>query len=147
MAANNETAEYPVQCHCGRIKAIVECSCKKIVAWDCNCSDCAMRGNIHFVVPSDKLRLDMKEESLKDVTILYEWGTKTAKRRFCKTCGILPFYIPRSNASDGVGVTLACVNFGDNAPQVEIRKFDGTNWEESYAASNIADESKGQLSR
>jgi len=139
--SSNESAEHSVQCHCGRVKAIVECSSTKIVAWDCNCSDCGMRRNIHFVVPADKLRLDMNE-SFEDATTLYEWGTKTAKRRFCKTCGILPFYTPRSNASDGVGVTLACVDFGNNAPQVEIRKFDGMNWEQSFALSAIADESK-----
>lgn len=139
---SDETAEYPVQCHCGRVKAIVECSSKKIVAWDCNCSDCGMRRNVHFVIPSNKLRLNM-EESLEDATTLYEWGTKNAKRRFCKTCGILAFYTPRSNANDGVGVTLACVDFGnDPAPQVEIQTFDGKNWEESYKTSNIADESK-----
>lgn len=140
-APNNETAEYPVQCHCGRVKAIVECSRKRIVAWDCNCSDCGMRRNVHFVVPSHQLHLDMNE-SLEDATTLYEWGTKTAKRRFCKTCGILPFYTPRSNG-DGFGVTLACVNFGDeDPPQVEIRTFDGKNWEQSFGLSPIAYESK-----
>lgn len=140
--SRSDTKEYPVQCHCGRIKATVECSRTKLIAWDCNCSDCGMRKNIHFIVPIANFRLDM-EESLEDATILYEWGTKTAKRRFCKTCGILPFYTPRSNASDGVAVTLACVDFGaEDRPQVEIQKFDGTNWEKSFASSHIADQSK-----
>ena len=140
MSINN-TAHYSVQCHCGRVKASIECSRENIIAWECNCSDCGMRRNIHFIVPAEKFRLDMNE-SLEGATTLYEWGTKTAKRRFCKTCGILPFYTPRSNASDGVGVTIACVKFGTDSPTIEIRKFDGINWEESFAASNIADQSK-----
>jgi hypothetical protein len=143
--ANDDDAKcYPVQCHCGRIKAIVQCSSTNIVAWDCNCSDCHQRKNIHFVVPANKLCLSEEmTESLQDATILYTWGTKTAQRRFCKTCGILPFYTPRSNASDGgYGVTLACVDFGTNGPQVEIRKFDGVNWEKSFRETSIANESK-----
>jgi hypothetical protein len=140
----NDDAKYPVQCHCGRIKAIVQCSRTNIVAWDCNCSDCNQRKNIHFVVPANKLCLSEEmTESLQDATILYTWGTKTAQRRFCKTCGILPFYTPRSNASDGgYGVTLACVDFGNNGPRVEIRKFDGVNWEKSFRETSIANESK-----
>lgn len=145
MSSSHNTAEYPVQCHCGRVKAIVQCSSTKIIAWDCNCSDCAMRKNVHFIVPASNFRVDTDamKESLEDATILYEWGTKTAKRRFCKTCGILAFYTPRSNASDGVAVTLACVDFGgDKSPEVEIRKFDGQNWEKSFASSNITEQSK-----
>jgi hypothetical protein len=79
--------------------------------------------------------LDLPEEWL-DQTILYEWGTKTAKRRFCKTCGVLPWYTPRSNP-DGYGITLKCVDFGDNPPEIEIQKYDGVNWEKSYGATNI----------
>lgn len=48
-------------------------------------------------------------------TILYQWGTKTAVRRFCKTCGILPFYIPRSNP-DGYAITYHCVDWGEDGP-------------------------------
>ena len=99
-----------------------------------------MRRNIHFIVPAANLRLDMKE-TLPDATILYEWGSKVAKRYFCKTCGILPFYTPRSNP-DGVGITLGCVDFGSNPPQVEIKQFDGQHWEDSYAATSIASQSK-----
>ena len=54
-----------------------------------------------------------------------------------------PFTTPRSNASDGgYGVTLACVDFGEDGPNVEIRKFDGVNWEKSFKETSIANESK-----
>jgi len=81
-------------------------------------------------------------ENFEDETTLYEWGTKTAKRRFCKTCGILPFYVPRSNP-DSYGVTLKCVvDFGDNQPEIEIKDFDGVHWEESLAMKIAKDTSK-----
>ena len=58
----------------------------------------------------------------------------------CKTCGVLPFYIPRSNP-DGFGVTLACVDWGeDGAPAVEVRFYDGVNWERSHAETGIAEQ-------
>ena len=98
-----------------------------------------MRKNVHFIIPADALTVD--EEMLKKETTLYEWGTKTAKRRFCKTCGILPFYSPRSNPK-GYGITVSCVEFGDKKPEVEIKKYDGFNWEDFDAQSNIATESE-----
>lgn len=51
------------------------------------------------------------ERLIAEVTNLYLWGTKTAQRRFCSRCGILPFYVPRSNP-DGIGITLHCVDWG-----------------------------------
>eukprot|EP00804_Cyclotella_cryptica_P022178 CCRYP_011632-RA/>CCRYP_011632-RA protein AED:0.15 eAED:0.14 QI:0/-1/0/1/-1/1/1/0/110 len=76
----------------------------------------------------------------EDETILYQWGTKKAVRRFCRTCGILPFYIPRSNP-DGYGITFGCVDWGkDGPPKTEIRFYDGVNWEKSHAATGISKE-------
>jgi hypothetical protein len=73
-------------------------------------------------------------------TILYQWCTKTAVRRFCKTCGILSFYIPRSNP-DGYAITYHCVDWGeDGPPETEIKYYDGENWEKSHAATGIAKE-------
>ena len=99
-----------------------------------------MRGNTHIIIPADDLDLDDKDLWLES-TMLYEWGTKTAKRRFCKTCGILPFYTPRSNP-DGFGITLGCIDFGENPPEVIIKYYDGTNWEKSHSATGIAAQSK-----
>jgi len=74
-------------------------------------------------------------------TTLYQWGSRTAVRRFCKTCGILPWYTPRSNP-DGVAVTLPCVDFGTDKPEIVIKTFDGRHWEESIQSSTIVKESK-----
>lgn len=73
-------------------------------------------------------------------TILYQWGSKTAVRRFCRTCGILPFYNPRSNP-DGYAITLPCVDWGeDGPPPTVVQSFDGVNWEKSHADTGIASE-------
>lgn len=55
--------------------------------------------------------------------------------------GVLPWYNPRSNP-DGVGITVQCVDWTDGgsteAPAMDIRKFDGENWEETIKIINTA---------
>ncbi|KAF9604935.1 hypothetical protein IFM89_011302 [Coptis chinensis] len=123
-------------CHCGKVRWEV-LALESVVAWKCNCSDCSMRGNIHFIVPSTCFKL--AESSNKFLTA-YTFGTHKAKHTFCKVCGITSFYLPRSNP-DGIAVTLACVDSG-TLSHVEIKCFDGRNWEKSYEHSSIASLSK-----
>ena len=136
---------YWVQCHCGTVRGKFRASKDHVVAWDCNCSDCSMRGNVHVIIPEDDFLLDMPgNKSLQSATIEYLWGTKIAKRRFCRTCGILPWYRPRSNP-DGYAITLKCIDWGDDddkKPEIEIKRFDGQNWEEQFAKSDISKHSK-----
>ncbi|CAA0836809.1 carbon-sulfur lyases [Striga hermonthica] len=96
-----------------------------------------MRGNTHFVVPSQDFELN---EDSKQFLTTYTFGTHTAKHTFCRVCGITSFYIPRSNP-DGVGVTVKCVDSG-TLKNVEIRQFDGQNWESSFVQSDISSYSK-----
>jgi hypothetical protein len=141
--ATVERKEYSVRCHCGSVKGNFFCDKNLVFAWNCNCSDCSMRGNVHIVVSEQDFSLDLDDgKTLEDLTILYEWGTKVAKRRFCKTCGILPWYTPRSNP-DGVALTLKCIDWGSGEkPTVEMKFFDGIHWEESFAACKISEESQ-----
>lgn len=102
-----------------------------------------MRRNLHFIIPKQRFRLLIPTDQYLESTTLYKWGTKTAVRRFCKTCGILPFYTPRSNPEDGVAITVGCVvDFEENRPTVVVKVYDGANWEKSHAATGIAKESK-----
>ena len=39
------TISYKVRCHCGDVRAIAELNNDRVVAWECDCSDCSMRGN------------------------------------------------------------------------------------------------------
>ncbi|KAE9466259.1 hypothetical protein C3L33_01827, partial [Rhododendron williamsianum] len=88
-------------CHCRSVRWRVQ-SPSSVVAWQCNCSDCLMRGNTHFIVPSE--RFELLGDSKQFITT-YTFGTHTAKHTFCKVCGITSFYTPRSNP-DGVSVTF-----------------------------------------
>lgn len=127
---------YAVKCHCGQVHGqfrLPPSSTTRLIAWDCNCSDCWMRRNIHTIVPQTDFQYVPSQQAWEDATTLYQWGTKTAIRRFCKTCGILPWYTPRSNP-DGVAITLNCIDWGnDPKPDIVMQTFDGIHWEESMA--------------
>ncbi|KAJ1279722.1 hypothetical protein BS78_04G177000 [Paspalum vaginatum] len=121
-------------CHCRRVRWRVEAPAR-VVAWVCNCSNCSMRGNAHFVVPAAKFALELGPGVEADAALTtYTFGTHTAKHTFCKACGITSFYTPRSNP-DGVAVTVACVDPG-TLEGVEYREADGRNWEEWFQRSH-----------
>lgn len=96
-----------------------------------------MRANTHFIVPSERFKLLGDSNNFIST---YTFGTHTAKHTFCKICGITSFYHPRSNP-DGVAITFKCVDPG-TLTHVEIKQFDGSNWEASYDHTGIASFSK-----
>ena len=116
---------YQGGCHCGAVSFEVEAP-EVIECSDCNCSICAKAGFLHLIVPKSRFRLLQGEDNLS----LYTFNTGVAKHTFCRTCGIKPFYIPRSNP-DGVDINVRCLN---PIPQnLHITKFDGQNWEQHGA--------------
>ena len=119
------------RCHCGRVAFEVDAPAA-LVAWDCNCSNCHMRRNAHFVVPRRKLRV---ARGAWRATSTYRFGSGVARHVFCRTCGVSPFYAPRSNP-DGWAVTVHCLT-GDTVRAVEVRRFDGVHWEDFIAGSGI----------
>ena len=125
-------------CHCGAVRFEAKAP-SKIIAYDCICSSCRMRRNLHFVVPADHLKL-IRDERGGDggagALAEYRFGTGTARHLFCARCGITPFYRARSNPS-GWAVTFQCLDAG-TVSSVEVRHFDGVHWEECYASSGIA---------
>ncbi|KAJ7964457.1 centromere protein V [Quillaja saponaria] len=135
---DSETMVHCGGCHCKNVRWKVYAT-SSVVAWECNCSDCYMRANVNFVVPAE--HFELLEDSRKFLTI-YTFGTHTAKHTFCKVCGITSFFYPRSNP-DGVAITLRCVDPG-TLTHVEIKKFDGRNWESSYNGTGISSCSKVQ---
>lgn len=126
-------------CHCKRVRYSVRAPAN-VVVWECNCSNCAMRRNIHFIVPQSDFELAPASE---EFLTLYTFGTHTAKHLFCKVCGVTSYYIPRSNP-DGVGVTLNCIDPG-TITHVEKRTYDGKNWDSAYSQSEISSFSKIEL--
>ena len=58
-------------------------------------------------------------------------NTGTAKHTFCATCGVHPFYVPRSDP-DKIDVNARCLDDVDIAA-IRPQTFDGQNWEQSMA--------------
>lgn len=108
-------------CHCGAVRFEVDAP-EPIVCADCNCSICTKSGFLHLIVPKSRFRLLAGEDALAT----YTFNTHVARHHFCRTCGIKPFYIPRSNP-DGVDVNVRCLD----APPTDliVQAFDGRNWE------------------
>ena len=124
---------YTGGCHCGRVRFAVEAP-ESVEVEDCNCSICSKSGHLHLIVPRSAFELLEGEAALS----LYTFNTGVARHSFCNTCGIKPFYVPRSNP-DGMDVNLRCL---DTPPaSVTIVPFDGRNWEAN--AASLAHKSKG----
>ena len=113
-------------CHCGAVAFEVEAP-RPFVAQRCNCSICTKAGFLHLIVPKSRFRLLRGEENITT----YTFNTGVAKHTFCRTCGMKPFYIPRSNP-DGVDVNVNCL---DPVPtDMVVEPFDGQNWEANAAS-------------
>jgi hypothetical protein len=108
-------------CHCGAVAFEVDAP-ERITALDCSCSICTMTGFVHLIVPKSKFRLLQGEESL----VSYRFNTGVADHKFCGTCGIKSFYIPRSNP-DGIDVNVRCLD--PQPAEVILEPFDGRNWD------------------
>jgi hypothetical protein len=108
-------------CHCGAVRFRV--SVERFDATECNCSMCTKKAPIHLIVPPERFEL------LKggDALTTYTFNTGVAKHRFCRTCGIHPFYTPRSHP-DQVDVNVRCLD-GDAWRRFTTAPFDGQNWE------------------
>lgn len=116
-------ATYEGGCHCGKVRFRVRADLGTVGV--CNCSICTKKGIIHLVVaPSDFEVIQGRDE-----LATYQFNTGIAKHTFCKTCGIPPFYVPRSDP-DKIDVNVRCLDDVDPS-QIPTRFFDGKNWEQA----------------
>lgn len=113
--------KYQGSCHCGAVRFEIEAP-ESLEVEDCNCSICTKAGFLHLILPLNKFTLLQGEEQLQN----YTFNTGVARHKFCKICGIKPFYIPRSNP-DGIDVNVRCLD--SEAKAISIVKFDGQEWE------------------
>ena len=114
-------------CHCGAMRYRVEVTHRH--ALGCNCSMCMRKGFLHLIVPADQF----EELGEDDAYTTYTFGSETAKHYFCKTCGVTPYYVPRSHP-DGFSVnvrTLDDVVATGNLDAWDIEPFDGQHWEDN----------------
>jgi hypothetical protein len=108
-------------CHCGAVRFRVVADLAQAVT--CNCSICTKKGFLHLIVPPQDFMLLSGEDALTT----YTFNTKIAKHTFCRSCGIHPFYVPRSDP-DKIDVNVHCLENID-LEAVKPRPFDGRNWE------------------
>jgi hypothetical protein len=114
---------YAGGCHCGAVRFEVEAP-EQVEVERCNCSICRCSGYLHLIVPRNRFRLLQGAQAMET----YTFNSGVARHTFCRTCGIKPFYTPRSNP-DGVDVNLNCL---DTVPEsVQVVEFDGQNWEQN----------------
>ncbi len=114
-------------CHCGAVRFEAALA-DGVEAQTCNCSMCSKVGFIHLIVPESRFRITKG----KDRLTTYTFNTGVAKHMFCATCGVKPFYRPRSNP-DGWSVNLRALD-DPAAIHAKIEAFDGQNWEANAAA-------------
>ena len=113
---------YQGSCHCGAVQFTVQAP-ESLEVERCNCSICSKAGFLHLIVPATDFNL----LTGKDKLATYTFNTGVAKHTFCSSCGIKPFYTPRSNP-DGIDVNVNCL---DTKPRsIKITEFDGQNWEQ-----------------
>lgn len=117
--------EHQGSCHCGAVKFKVIAS-EDLSVNECNCSICSKSGYLHLIVPENRFELQQGHDSL----VTYTFNTNTARHLFCKTCGVKPFYIPRSHP-DGYSVNARCLD-GDTVKSMEIKLTNGKEWEKEY---------------
>ena len=113
---------YRGSCHCGRVALEVEGELDRVE--QCNCSVCAKKGYLHWIVPRLSVRLLGNESALG----CYRFNTGVASHTFCTRCGVKPFYVPRSNP-DGWSVNVNCLA-SSTIERVDVVAFDGQHWKE-----------------
>lgn len=113
-------------CHCGVVRFRVRV--RRVEVLDCNCSMCDRKALLHLIVPEEDFELVRGADALST----YTFGTHTAQHHFCATCGIHPFYRPRSHP-DQWDVNARCLDV-DWREWFTVVPFDGRNWEEKVDA-------------
>jgi hypothetical protein len=110
-------------CHCGRVT--FELDAKLDYAMACNCSTCSRVGAVRYGASGKSLRITAGESELS----VYQFHTMTARRYFCRHCGVHPFTRPRLDPSRWA-VSVRCLQ-GVAVSSLARRHFDGENWEEA----------------
>ena len=112
-------------CHCGAVVFEVDADLEVEPIVDCDCSMCTKKALLHLIVEPERFRLLQGADALSE----YRFNTRTARHTFCRTCGIHPFYTPRSHP-DMVDVNVRCLD-GIDLSTLNYEPFDGQDWEGS----------------
>lgn len=119
-------------CHCGKVRFRVRADLADVL--DCNCSVCTKKGFLHVIVPLEQFEVLQGGDALTT----YQFNTNTARHTFCATCGMHPFYVPRSDP-DKIDVNARCID-GIDVSGLKPKLFDGRDdWETANAAHHSND--------
>lgn len=116
---------YTGACHCERVRFRVTGDLANVSL--CNCSICTKKGIVHLIVDLAQFELISGADELSE----YRFNTGVAVHKFCRTCGICPFYTPRSDPHK-VDVNVRCLD-GVDLASLNPRLFDGQHWEQAFA--------------
>ena len=119
-----DTMPYEGACHCGALQFRLNTRPPSALL-RCNCSICELEDFLHWIMPLSHFEWISGEAST------YRFGSGVARHTFCPTCGVKPFYFPRSNP-DGVSINARCVP-GLNWRALLVDEFDGQHWEQNAA--------------
>ena len=119
----SHAARHAGGCHCGQVR--FEVFAELAQATVCNCSMCTKKGFIHLIVEPSRFTVLQGADAL----VSYRFNTGVAEHKFCRQCGIHPFYTPRSDP-DKVDVNVRCLDDID-LTKLELLTFDGRHWEEA----------------
>jgi hypothetical protein len=119
---------YAGSCHCGAVRFLVRGELD--AATVCNCSVCTKKGFLHWIVAPERFEL----LAGADVLASYRFHTGTAEHKFCRVCGMHPFYTPRSDP-DKVDINVRCLD-GVDLSTLPLRDFDGANWEQAIGTAH-----------
>ena len=117
---------YKGRCHCGRVQFEADIDLRAGTG-RCNCSICTKVAQLGGIVKPEAFQLLSSEEDLSS----YEWGGRTARRYFCKRCGIHCF--ARGNLAE-LGGAYVSVNYncldGVELGDLSVHYWDGrhNNW-------------------
>ncbi len=85
---------------------------------------------MHLVVEPSQFELISGDSELTS----YRFNTGVAEHKFCRTCGIHPFYTPRSDP-DKIDVNVRCLD-GIDLSQLDLRSFEGKDWEQAIRTAH-----------
>ena len=117
---------YTGGCQCGKVRYEVSLDLgDEMIA--CNCSRCGRLGSLLAFAPAENFKLISGEGA----TTEYQFNKHAIHHLFCATCGIHPFYVPRSDP-DKIDVNVRCLD-GVDIAALDVKEFDGRNWEHAMA--------------
>ncbi|XP_071551221.1 centromere protein V-like [Panulirus ornatus] len=120
MQRENGLVRHQGGCHCGAVRFEVLAP-SVLTVIDCNCSICVKKQNKHFLVPLNHFKLVSGHDALQT----YTFNTHSAKHNFCSSCGVQPFFIPRSSPTS-YGIAPHCLD-GSTVKKINFEKVNGKN--------------------